>query len=273
MFKILLSLFLFFSISSFCQKSYNGIITYESKKNSDDFKKLALSDPKMDPTMRKFIEDKMNKMFNKTFILQFDNYNSVYKEDTKLDLNSNESNQSWSPDGIEVAYFKNLKTKTYIVQQDLMGKDFYVKDSLVKLDWKLESETKKIGAYLCYKATVLLPVSKQEQIDYEIEKAEQEKASTQLFELKEPKPKLVTAWYTTEIPINQGPEKFWGLPGLILELSDDKTVILCSKVVLNSKENSTTKLPKKAKIITKTQFAKLIEKKNKELENVDFTKQ
>ena len=31
-----------------------------------------------------------------------------------------------------------------------------------------------------------------------------------------------TAWYTHEIPISDGPWKFWGLPGLILKITDDK---------------------------------------------------
>ncbi len=46
----------------------------------------------------------------------------------------------------------------------------------------------------------------------------------------------VTAWYTLDIPISQGPGEYWGLPGLILEVSEGRTAILCSKITLNPKE-------------------------------------
>ena len=47
---------------------------------------------------------------------------------------------------------------------------------------------------------------------------------------------VVTAWYTLDIPVSHGPGDYWGLPGLILEISDDNTQILCTKIVMNPKE-------------------------------------
>jgi GLPGLI family protein len=76
-----------------------------------------------------------------------------------------------------------------------------------------------------------------------------------------PKETIVTAWYTPEIPVNQGPDKYWGLPGLILEVNDGKTVILCSKVVLNSKTKAEIKAPTKGKEISK-EFDETSIKKN-----------
>ena len=44
-----------------------------------------------------------------------------------------------------------------------------------------------------------------------------------------PREITVTAWYTPQIPINQGPGEYWGLPGLILEINADKTTIFVLK--------------------------------------------
>ena len=39
----------------------------------------------MTPDMQKMIEERMKKMFEKTFILNFDKQASIYKEEEKLD--------------------------------------------------------------------------------------------------------------------------------------------------------------------------------------------
>ena len=74
-----------------------------------------------------------------------------------------------------------------------------------------------------------------------------------------------TAWYSPEIPVNQGPENYWGLPGLILEVNDGKTTILCSKIVLNSKDKVEIKAPTKGKEVSQKEFDETVKKKMEEM--------
>jgi len=155
-----------------------------------------------------------------------------------------------------------------------MGKEFLVQDSLPQLQWKMESETKQIGGYTCYKATTLKPVNmsdfrnfrpKDENKENKDEKKETEKKTNFMDDFELPKEILITAWYAPEIPINQGPENYWGLPGLILEVSDGKTVILCSKVVMNAKEKAEIKAPKNGKVVSQKEYDEIVIKKMEEL--------
>jgi GLPGLI family protein len=83
-----------------------------------------------------------------------------------------------------------------------------------------------------------------------------------------PKEVIITAWYTPEIPVNQGPEGYWGLPGLILEVNDDKTIILCSKVVMNAKEKVEIKAPNKGKEVTQKEYDEIVTAKMKEMQEM-----
>ena len=83
-----------------------------------------------------------------------------------------------------------------------------------------------------------------------------------------PKEIQVTAWYAPEIPISQGPDNYWGLPGLILEVSDEKTVILCSKIVMNTKDKKEIKEPGKGKVVSQKEFDEVMLKKMEELQQM-----
>ena len=102
-------------------------------------------------------------------------------------------------------------------------------------NWKLENETKQIGAYLCYKAT-----SEQVVVN-----------SKGTF--KHP----IVAWYCPNIPFNFGPKGYSGLPGLILELQIRNITWGVTKIEL-SKENKIIEKPKKGKLITEEEFKKII---------------
>ena len=79
-----------------------------------------------------------------------------------------------------------------------------------------------------------------------------------------PKEIRITAWYTPDIPVSQGPDKYWGLPGLILEVNDGDTTILCSKMVLNPKEKAVIKEPSKGKEVTQKEYDETLRKKSEE---------
>jgi GLPGLI family protein len=159
--------------------------------------------------------------------------------------------------------YKNLKDKVVLTESDIFDKEFLVKDSLSKLDWKLEKETKKIGTYTCHKATAKVKNSSKvfnpDDADGKainiLDKAEKEK--------------FITAWYAPEIPVSQGPGSYWGLPGLILEVHDGSVSLLCSKVVLNPKQKIDITAPKKGKKISKAEFDKIVEQKTNEMMQVE----
>ena len=77
----------------------------------------------------------------------------------------------------------------------------------------------------------------------------------------------IVAWYTPMIPISQGPSDYWGLPGLILEVSAGNTTMLCSKIVMNPEEKINIEAPEKGKEITKSEYQATISEKMQEMRN------
>jgi len=114
------------------------------------------------------------------------------------------------------------------------------------------------------------PFKKKEEVkEGEAKVEEKEKRTNFMDDFELPKEITITAWYTPEIPVNQGPEGYWGLPGLILEVNDGKTVILCSKVVLNSKDKVEIKAPNNGKEISQKEYDETVTKKMQEMQEMN----
>lgn len=248
-------LFCFFTLCFFSQSNFQGIATYESKTNVKSFN---VSFPGIPQEEQDAMKAKMAKAFEKTFELKFTTTESIYIEPQKLEMNSKTSMESV---GSDYKKYKNLKDKIIISETDLMDKPFLVTEKFPEYNWQILSETKTIGSFVCQKAQLIIPVTVEERADYEAELKEKESNSTNLYNLEEPKDKIIIAWYTTEIPTSNGPEDYWGLPGLILEVNDGTTIILCSKIIINPKDKFQIKKPNKGKSITREAFEKLSEEK------------
>lgn len=261
-------------------QEFQGMAVYETKTSTADFKNRMQGNREITPDVQKRIEEGMKKMFEKTFILNFDKSASIYKEEEKLEALSQGSagmRMMMSMTGGGGTFYKNVKDKSYTVDKEFMGKEFLVKDSLPNLKWKMEGETRVIGGYNCFKATAIVPVNKadfrnfrpKKEDDKEAKSTDEAKKTNLLDNLEMPKDATITAWYTPEIPVNQGPENYWGLPGLILEVNDGKTIILCSKVVMNPKEKAVIKPSNKGKVISQKEFDETVIKKMEEFRQMN----
>ena len=116
-----------------------------------------------------------------------------------------------------VINYKDFDSKIYKVLQTNDGKDVNVKTELPTQNWKLHPESKTINGFLCKKATT----------------------KNTSFGANQ----NITAWYSEEIPVNDGPMFYSGLPGFIIQLElDDKSILVFQKLAF-SDETTTIEIP------------------------------
>ncbi|PHR11737.1 MAG: ribonuclease Z [Aequorivita sp.] len=273
MIRYILIALLFFSFTTNAQ-NISGQAYYESK-TTVDMDALG-GGSEMSEEMKKTVAQMMKSALEKTYILTFNKEESIYKEQEKLDAAPMNPGfkmmmSSYTPG----AQYKNLKTGQIVEENEFFGKQFLVTDSIQNLDWQITKESKTIGQYIAFKATA---VKKVDPNDYsmarpkkkdEKENAEVKKDSTQpqdpMDMIEIPEEIEVTAWFTPQIPVSNGPGEYAGLPGLILELNVYRTTLLCSKIVMNPKEAEKIEPPKKGKEVTREEYVKIVKEKTDEL--------
>ena len=255
-----LLLFLLCSTFSLFAQDFQGVATYKTQR------KLDL---KIDSTqvgggeMQKQIMDMLKKEFLKTFILTFDKNTSVYKEDEALAPPSTGSRMVFiSSDGGSDVLFKDIKNQSITNQKETFGKQFIIKDRLKPIEWELHSDTKNIGNYTCYKATYTKEIEESMMTFSSSGEEQREEEPTTAPVMKTI---TVTAWYTPQIPVCNGPESYQGLPGLILEVNDGDLTILCSKITINPKKAIEISEPKKGKQVTQEEYDSIMLKKMEEM--------
>ncbi|MPS74829.1 MAG: GLPGLI family protein [Chryseobacterium sp.] len=95
---------------------------------------------------------------------------------------------------------------------DRISKNLFAYEETIKFDWKILPDKEKIGEYNTQKATTEFGGRKW------------------------------TAWFSTDIPFQDGPYKFYGLPGLIVKIEDEgknySWLLSGNKTVKNWKEFS-----------------------------------
>lgn len=153
-----------------------------------------------------------------------------YKEKMKLVFNENESVYSYAneqgetEDGgyswrnSELKLYRNFEKDRKLDIIEMLGKTYVVEDSLHTPTWKIGNQIKDVAGYVCMKAETEDPIKKQK----------------------------ITAWFAQDLPVPAGPERYNGLPGVILELNlnDGDVVIEATKVTLKKNTPDDLKMPK-----------------------------
>ncbi|MDT8346923.1 MAG: GLPGLI family protein [Flavobacteriaceae bacterium] len=171
------------------------------------------------------------------YTLVFNQEESLFEMIKKI--KSTQSNNSLLPSLSETMAFSGKvytrsDSKIILHQKKLSSDTYIIKQNAKDYKWNLTNNSKKIGDYTCFMATLMDTVQT----------------------VRGKRPKHITAWYAPTLPFSFGPTQYIGLPGLILELiENDNIVFYADKIVLN-KDNSNFKIesPRKGKILTKDEF-------------------
>ncbi|WP_342647872.1 GLPGLI family protein [Mucilaginibacter sp. CSA2-8R] len=98
--------------------------------------------------------------------------------------------------GPNVDYYQYPNEKKLYTIERLMMNSYVIPESMAALNWKISADTATIGGLPCQKATTRF------------------------------KGRNYTAWFCDDLPYRSGPWKLSGLPGLIVEASDDKKEVM-----------------------------------------------
>ena len=246
-------------------QDFQGQAYYFSKSKLE----LGAWGARMSEAQKKQIQERLKNRLEKTYVLNFNREESVFDEEVKLDAWSG-ATDSWGKNFSPGKSYKNIKDKALVQSQEFYGKKFLVKDALLKMEWKMGTESKKIGQYTCFKATTVVPTRDLTWYNFswgDLRAAQQKPADSTNVQSNEPDIKLtqIEAWFTPEIPVGHGPGEYWGLPGLILEVSAGNTIVLCSKIVMNPQEKLKIEAPDKGKVITKSDYQSTVFEKMQEM--------
>jgi GLPGLI family protein len=231
-----LLILLFFCIySAFSQKS--GMAYYKKTPTELYTKRMdSLNNLYSDSTFKEIGE----KMKDLKFELLFNPEVAHFRE---VESMSNDSRNSASvkiakiTSGYSGDIYYDFKVKKVITETDISGQTYLIEKDFSSYDWVLTKEKLIINGLSCYKAkTTIIKEGRSGVIE-----------------------QAIVAWYAIDITVSAGPDGFAGLPGLIIQLENEKYVTVLDKIVFK-KEPIEIELPLDGKKMTQTEFKDLMKK-------------
>ena len=262
----ILYIFTFFFTLSASSQDFQGQAFYKTQTAMD----FGSWGDRMSAEQKKAMKERMKPFLEPVYILTFDKTKSIYQQEERLDAPGSGGGRGWgrmwASGGGPV--YKDVALNKSLQSTEFMGKKFLISNDPDKIRWVMEKEQKMIGNYLCFKATA--QVSKPKTMTSVWRNAEKQNDSIKDSSVGgvEEEYSTITAWYTPQIPVSHGPAQYGGLPGLILELTTDNSVMLCTKVVMNPEKRIQISEPKKGEFVSRTEFENIVEVKTKEMRDM-----
>ena len=263
--KTLYILTFFFSLSISSQ-DFQGQAFYKTQTSMD----FGSWGDRMSAEQKKAMKERMKPFLEPVYILTFDKTKSIYQQEETLDAPGSGGGRGWGRMWASAGgpVYKDLASKKSLQSTEFMGKKFLVSNDPDKIKWVMEKEQKMIGNYLCFKATAKVPKPKTMTSVWRKTEKQNDSIKDSTTDDSEGEHLTITAWYTPQIPVSHGPAQYGGLPGLILELTNDNTVMLCTKVVMNPEKRIQISEPKKGEFVSRVEFENIVEVKTKEMRDM-----
>ena len=227
-------LIIFITSFVFSQTPMSGKISYKIEK------KYQIIDT---TNNNHFINKIQEAQVNLEFQLLFNHNSSLFQNIPKLIKDGEIEMQKIITSTVSNDFLYFLNNDSIVQKRDLFGKEILEFEVKKPISWKLINETKKVGAFLCYKAT------------------------TEVTIIRDQKPKTIEiiAWYCPEIPFPYGPQNYRGLPGIILELTSRSFVFTAKKIEWFEEDIIKKLKPWSGKMMSTQEVKKFIE--NRKTEN------
>ncbi len=143
---------------------------------------------------------------------------------------------------VKSLYIDFLK-ETRTAQLEYMTRDFLVESPLEIKGWKLDPSRKKIGEYICMKASMNLNGD------------------------------TVTAWFAPELSVPAGPAEYYGLPGVVLAVERlGETVLLATSIDLTPPPADLLVKPRTGKKTSPEAFERIVAEKTEEFKKTGSAK-
>lgn len=212
----------------------------------------------MTPEMKESIRKQLAEQSQREYTLKFNLQEASWKENPKLDPVTNQAAaggmQIRISTGNSMSYI-HPGNNQFLEETEIFGKKFLIEDELPTYSWKIIGETKKIGDYTVIKAE-FMDINERTMLTLN----DSEQKSETVMDTT-----IMTAWYTPDIPVSQGPANTWGLPGLILELKNGDLTFLCTRIELNPDEAVEIEKPSKGKSVNREEADKIRDEKMQEM--------